>query len=312
LIVTPPFERLDIRIPEDLADEVGRLYGYENIVSKELPVIDPTPIDNIFYASEKAKNILVSQGFSETLLYTLVPKGVFEVSYPLASDKSALRETISGKLKESLVFNARNADLLGVDAIKIFEIGKIFPKSGEKTSLCLGVLPVKKKKGVTSESILKEAISSLGSGLGISLNPTIETGTFGAIAEIDFDDALKNLEIPHAATIKDLEFKPLPKSTRYSAFSHYPFITRDIAIFVPSSTKEDVVMKTITMTAAKSAGKLLVKGPDLFDKFEKGGKVSYAFRMIFQSFEKTLSDEDANRIMDSIYKVVKAKKWEVR
>ena len=71
-----------------------------------------------YTAPARASTILVGLGFSETLLYTLVPKGSFEVSYPLASDKSALREAIAPKLKESLAMNARNAELLGLETVR--------------------------------------------------------------------------------------------------------------------------------------------------------------------------------------------------
>ncbi|MBX4209540.1 hypothetical protein KW799_02535, partial [Candidatus Parcubacteria bacterium] len=271
--------------------------------------VPAAPIDKTFYWAEKAKNTLVDLGFSETLLYTLVPKGAFEVAYPLASDKSALRERIAPKLQESLIMNVRNADLLGLEAVKIFEIGQVFPKTGEKTSLCIGVSQVKKKKGVTSESVLKEAVALLESKLGIKIAGAIETGAYGALIEVDFD-ALIARSVPK--NINDLSFTALPKDKTYKPFSHYPFIARDIALFVPSGTSDADVSSVVRASAMKAAGGLLVKGPDLFDRFEKDGKVSYAFRMIFQSSEKTLSDDEANALMAQIYAAAKAKGWEVR
>ncbi len=308
--VTPPLERLDIKIPEDISDEVARIYGYDKLKSKETPEIGSIPADKTFYWSEKVKNILVDHGFSETLLYTLVPKGAFEVSYPLASDKSALRESIKPKLSESLLTNSRNSDLLGLEAVKIFEIGKIFPETGERTSLAIGASQVKKKKGVTSESILKDIIHILETELGAKIDSKIENSSTGAVIEIDFDSLISKYEI--SDSISDLDFKPLPKTKKYKPFSPYPFITRDIALFVPTGVTEEKVFDAIESAAVKAADKLLVKGPDLFDKFEKDSKVSYAFRMIFQSFEKTLSDEEVNSYMEKVYEAAKAKKWEVR
>jgi len=311
LLVIPPLDRLDLVIPEDIADEIGRLYGYESLEPKQTPEISPTPIDSVFYWSEAVKNILVSKGFSETLLYTLVPKGSFEVSYPMASDKSALRESL--ELQPSLLANTRNADLLGLEMIKIFEIGKVFPKTGEKTALSIGVSQVKKKKGVAPEDILKEALLALENGLGIKIDekPVKTTGEVnGTCVKIDFDALVSRLGSPKS--LSDLNFTVLPKDKRYIPFSHYPFIVRDIALFVSASVDEDDVQKTIHASLYKSAGRILVKGPVCFDRFEKDGKKSFAFRMIFQSFEKTMSDEEVNVFMDKLYADVKGKGWEVR
>ncbi len=310
LAVTPPYVRQDLAIPEDLADEIGRIYGYDRVPSVQTATVPPTPINKTFYWAEKAKNALAGLGFSETLLYTLVPKGAYEVSYPLASDKSALRERIAPKMAESLLANARNAELLGLECVKAFEIGNVFPATGERAALCIGASQVKKRKGVTSESVLREALAALGAELGVALDGKVETGPYGAIAEIDFSALASKL--PAAGSLADLAFQPLPRDKRYVPFSHYPFIVRDVALFTPSGTAEDAVREALRSAASKAAGPLLAKGPDLFDKFEKEGRVSYAFRMIFQSFDKTLSDDEANAFMAEVYAAAKAKGWEVR
>lgn len=309
LTITPPLERLDITIPEDIADEVGRIYGYEKLEARGLPEIEGVETDVSFYWGEKAKNALVDLGFSEAMLYTLVPNGNFEIAYPLASDKAALREGIAPKLAEALVLNAHNADLLGLEAIKIFEIGKVFPKTGERTSIAIGVSQIKKRKGVTSESLLKEVLAALGEKIGIKIAAAIATGPFGAIVEADFDALTDKLP---SGKLLELGFSSLPQDKKYKPFSLYPYIARDIALFVPSGTSDDLVLKVIKDSAVSAARELLVKGPDLFDRFEKDAKVSYAFRMIFQSYEKTLSDNEVNEIMAKIYEVAKGKGWEVR
>ena len=51
---------------------------------------------------------------------------------------------------------------------------------------------------------------------------------------------------------------------------------------------------------------------DLFDEFKKGDKVSYAFRLVFQSFEKTLTDDEINVEMENVYQAVKSRGWTVR
>ncbi|MEN9622233.1 MAG: hypothetical protein RLZZ67_667 [Candidatus Parcubacteria bacterium] len=311
--VTPPLDRLDMIIPEDIGDEIARIKGYGELVGVQTPAISPAAIDKTYYCAERVKNVLIPLGFSEVLLYALVPKGAFEVAYPLASDKSALREKLSAKLSQSLVENGRNADLLGLETIRLCEIGKVFPKTGEKTSLCIGVLQVKKKKGVTSESVLKETVSALEAALGIKVSDKIEIGAFGAVIETDFEMIVKALsEKTPTQNVADLKFVPLSHDKKYVPFSHYPFITRDIALFVPATVLEGEVAAALRAAASKAAGTLLVKGPDLFDAFSKDGKTSFAFRMIFQSFEKTLSDDEVNAFMQLVYSDAKGRGWEVR
>ncbi len=307
LVITPPLNRLDLKIPEDIADEIGRIYGYEKLPSVLPPNIkDNITIDKTFYYAEKVKSLLVEKGFSETLLYTLVPKGTFEIAYPLASDKAALRERIVPKLQEALIMNSRNADLLELEAVKIFEIGKVFPSSGEKLALSIGVSVIRKKKGFTAESVLKEAIAHIEKELQITIAQKVEVGEFGACIEIDFGELVSGL--PEAHPITELHFAILPKDKKYELFSPYPFASRDVAVFVPKGHEEAEVSKVIE----KHAGKYLLK-MKLFDVFHKEESTSYAFRLIFQSPKKTLEEGEINGAMEDITNALNGKKgWSVR
>ena len=100
---------------------------------------------------------------------------------------------------------------------------------------------------------------------------------------------------------------PISTTERYQSFSRYPFIVRDIALWTETGTKPEEILEVIR----KESGELLVRS-ELFDTFEKAGKISYAFRLVLQSFEKTLTDEEANAVMESVYKEVKKRGWEVR
>ncbi len=311
LTVVPPIDRLDMVIPEDIADEVGRVLGYDKLESK-LPAELPTKLlpNKVFYYGELVKNILLQSGYSETLLYALVPKGFYQIIYPLASDKSALRDTLLTKLEEALVLNARRADLLSLSTIKIFEVGKVFRAEGEKMMLAIGVLIVKKKKGVSADSVLKEDILAIGNVLGVSLKAKVVTGEFGAMCEVDFDELVSQLA--PQKNLSDLGFEPLPSDKKYQKFSLYPYIVRDVAVFVPEATSEAEVHELIKDKATE----LCIKS-ELFDvfteEFPEEKKKSLAFRLIFQSFERTLEDKEVNEIMDAIYQEMKLKKdWQIR
>jgi phenylalanyl-tRNA synthetase beta chain len=100
---------------------------------------------------------------------------------------------------------------------------------------------------------------------------------------------------------------PVSTTERYQPFSRYPFVSRDIALWVSAGTTSDEVLATIR----SHAGELLVRS-DKFDEFKKGERTSYAFRLVFQSFDKTLTDAEANERMESVYAAVKEMGWEVR
>ena len=107
-----------------------------------------------------------------------------------------------------------------------------------------------------------------------------------------------------ASTYENL---PLSETERYQSFSRYPFIVRDIALWTPAGTKPEDVLEIIRA----EAGELLVRS-ELFDRFEKGEKLSLAFRLVFQSFEKTLTDAEVNAVMEKVYAAVAEKDWQVR
>lgn len=93
----------------------------------------------------------------------------------------------------------------------------------------------------------------------------------------------------------------------YKPFSLYPFTTRDIAFWAPADTDEGFTKSLIQ----EKAGELLVR-IDQFDRFEKEGRVSLAFRLVFQSFERTLTDEEVNGVMEKVSEALTAKDYEVR
>ena len=94
---------------------------------------------------------------------------------------------------------------------------------------------------------------------------------------------------------------------RFTQWSQYPFISRDIAVWVPVGTQNDILKEIYQ----KGGTELLVRDPQLVDTFIKpassaggDGKTSYAFRLVFQSFERTLTDDEVNKVMNEISKKI--------
>jgi phenylalanyl-tRNA synthetase beta chain len=129
-IIVPPM-RLDLVIEEDMAEEIGRIIGYDK-VKPEIPKINFEPKVNETYAKIiLVKSKLLSEGYSEVMTYTFRDKGEVEVEKS-ASDKKFLRVNLTDGLQESLKLNKLNAPLLELKEIKIFEVGTVFKKSGEE------------------------------------------------------------------------------------------------------------------------------------------------------------------------------------
>ncbi|MEK7140726.1 MAG: phenylalanine--tRNA ligase subunit beta, partial [Patescibacteria group bacterium] len=124
-LVTIPSHRLDISMPEDMAEEIGRVLGYDKVKSK-IPKINFKPRANEQYKKiQKAREDLLLRGYSEVMTYAFREKGKVEVMES-ASDKKALRSDLSSGLSESLKLNKLNSPLLGLKEVKIFEIGTVW------------------------------------------------------------------------------------------------------------------------------------------------------------------------------------------
>jgi phenylalanyl-tRNA synthetase beta subunit len=210
-----------------------------------------------------------------------------------------MRANIKDGLSGALELNAKNAPLLGLDVVKIFEVGTIFKKDGEYTSLAMGIKAVVGKQG-KAENILREDIAKLLK----ELNSKSEIKVIDGIFEITLDNIIKLLPEPshyNSAMTWDTD-------ARFTQWSQYPFILRDIAVWVPKSVSDEDVLKVIL----ENATDLLVRH-DKFDEFEKDGRISFAWHLVFQSKEKTLTDDEVGDIMQKITSALNANGgWEVR
>ncbi|MEK7157608.1 MAG: phenylalanine--tRNA ligase subunit beta [Patescibacteria group bacterium] len=309
-VVAIPYERLDIKIKEDLIEEIGRIYGYEKIKEKEIYLaVKPITINKSFYYKDKVRNFLVKNGFSEVYTYAFVDKGEVEIENPLASDKNFLRASLKDGIKKSLDFNLHYIALLGLEQIKIFEIGKIFKEGKETDYLGVGIRNSPAFKGSKEDDEIKIISDALSKELGGAIKWEFsEKG----VSEIDFEKMIEKLPEP-ILNISVVETLTVTENLKYKKISPYPFVLRDIAVFVPQSVEENDVASIIE----KEAGELLVN-KKLFDvfikKFPEGtSKTSFAFRLVFQSQDKTLSDEEVNKIMGKISKSLNSNNdWQVR
>ncbi|OGD68958.1 hypothetical protein A2996_01040 [Candidatus Campbellbacteria bacterium RIFCSPLOWO2_01_FULL_34_15] len=300
-VVTVPYQRMDLRIKQDLIEEIGRIYGLENIKTLPLEKIREPKVHKGFYYANKIKQILIDLGFEEIYNYTFTSEGNVKIEKPLASDKAYLRTNLSDGMKEKLDLNLKNAPLLGLDEIKIFEFGKVFSSTEEEREiLCFGVAGKNKKNVFASVS---EAIQKINDDLGVDLKVKENEN----ILEINFDALIEKL--PQPESYEDVLKNPNNVESKYKHISPFPFMLRDIAVWVPNTETQESVAGLIK----ENGGDLLVR-TKLFDVYcpEGKDKTSYAFNLVFQSNEKTLTDDEVNKIMDGITMQMQSRGWEVR
>lgn len=268
--ISAPLPRTDIHISEDVAEEVGRILGYDCISAAELPPFLSAPDQARYRGIERMKDMLVEQGYTEVSTQSFAKKGDVYLTNPLDKTKPALRISLEENLRDALDLAKKSAPLVfpPKHAVKLFEVGTVFPKEGEF----------------------------------VELRMTERVQEWGDTANMSDNLSIANLE----EYGKDYMPKRYTLGA-YKQFSVYPFITRDIALWVSGGTD----ISSIEQMIRGNAGELLVR-LDQFDSFEKDGRASYAFRLVLQSMERTLIDSDAGEIMEKISAALCAAGHEVR
>ncbi len=256
----PPW-RNDLYHTLDICDEIGRYLGYETIPAV-LPNLPKVTEHNPEFEMIVAKKFeMISQGYHEVMTYSLTKKGDYQVAKG-PKGKDFLRTNLLDGLRAAYVINKNNEELLPNQSSKIFEIGKVFPKSGEELHVAW----------IDAKGEHEEILA-----MTPSLNEIVLLSN--------------NL-----------------RSLKFEMWSEYPFMTRDVAVWVPEGTDPEAVSSII----AAQAGELAIKKPRLFDRFTKDGRTSFGFRLVFQAMDKTLTDEELTPIMDTIYRSLKEQGWEIR
>ena len=327
--VTVPTRRLDISIKEDLIEEVGRIYGLDNIQGK-LPTV-PMKQGNLDKTDREIRNKMISLGLNETLSYVLVRKDEadgfttdeFEkvkLLDPITEERSTLRYSVLASLLKIYEYNkARN-----VKDVSIFEIGKGFYKKenyGEDKKLAVLMsgkyyLGIENKKDVdfyVVKGVAEEILDYLGYCgrysfvLPNKMPKEMHPGQTAAISVNN--DIVGMVGKLHPSVEKEdvyvLEInldKLLSKRTgkmKFKEISKYPEISKDLAIVVDKNISADEIAKLIK----KAAGALLTK-IDIFDVYEgvniPKNKRSIAYSLSFGTMDRTLTDEEINNIMSKV------------
>lgn len=338
IVVSVPRRRGDISIKEDLIEEVGRIYGVNNIVGK-LPEM-PMKAGSYDKVTRGIRNKLIDLGLNETLTYILVndkeakyftkdDTEIVSLLDPMTEERNTLRHSILPSLLKVYEYNKARSN----KDISVFEIGKAFYKKGEEYGennkvaalisgdFNLGVDNKKQADFYILKGLAEELLDYLGYANRYSfvikedkmpeeLHPgqsaliSVNNDIVGIIGRVH-----PNLEKDNVFVFEiDLD-KLLDKKVgkmKYKEFSKFPSIKKDLAVVVD----KDVTSEQIGTWIKKAAGSSL-SNIDVFDVYTGKGieenKKSIAYSLTFEKMDRTLTDEEINESLEKVVEVLEKK-----
>mgnify|MGYP000745302308 FL=1 len=345
-VIAPTF-RHDLFRLADLAEEVARFYGYDNIPTT-LPKGEATTGKLSFKLriEEIARDIAEFCGFSQGMTYSFESPKVFdklmipedsklrqvvEIMNPLGEDYSIMRTTSLNGMLTSLAtnYNRRNKN------VRLYELGNVYiPKAlpltelpEERMQFTLGMYgegDFFSMKGVIEEFL--EKVGLHGKEMydpkagkpylhpGRQANVIYDGTVIGYLGEVhpDVADTYGIGERAYIAVIDMPEIEARATFDRkYAGIAKYPAVTRDISMVVP----KEILVGQIEEVIEKKGGAYM-ESYALFDLYEgaqiKAGYKSVAYSIVFRAKDKTLEDAEVSKVMEKILKALEALGIELR
>lgn len=340
--VVIPKRRLDIDPNvNDIAEEIGRLYGYQKLVST-LPSVKIRRgqyVGDVKYRKAVSKR-LRGLGFDEVKTYTLVSlEASSQFNYenrekvvlpnPMSVDKSVVRTTLIPSLLNVYQYNKARK----VEDVHIYEVAKTYDKNYQEESkiafLMKGNYVVNpwKKSVLCDFYLMKGFVEDILTYFGFQNRYSFEVDTIsdmhpGKSCRILLDrkpigilgqvhpnickDEVYVCEISLQALMQKV--KPL----KYKEASKYPSITKDVAFVVPREVPSSLIEATI-----KKAGGRLLNSISVFDVYEgehiQENMKSIAYNLLFMAHDRTLTDDEVMQVFNQIIdKVISVHHAEVR
>lgn len=328
--VTVPTRRMDISIKEDLIEEVGRIYGVDNIEGK-LPML-PTRTGKYDKTTREIRNKMIGLGLNETMSYILInDKEVSKFTTdnfepiklldPLTEERNTLRYSMIPSLLKIYNYNLgrNNKD------VSIFEIGKGFGKVNEdyieEEKLCVlmsgkyyeGIGNTKNVDFYILKGVAEELLDYLGYNgrysfinnkeLPKEMHPgqsaliSVNNDTVGIMGKVHPKESKEDIYVMEI-NLSKLLAKKVGKM-KYKEFSKFPSIKKDVAFIVDKNLESATIEKQIK----KSAGSLLTN-IEVFDVYTgehvDENKKSIAYSLTFSDSKKTLTDDEVTGIFNKV------------
>lgn len=335
-----PTFRPDLERVADLAEEISRLYGLDNIAQAEKSTINYDYSRNQYdnYV-DGLKSILTGMGFQEVLTNSMINREkweeltgdkIYPILNPISHDMSGLRNNLTLSLLNVLQWNVNRQ----IKDLRIFEINRVFNHPGslkklpvEELRLAIALtgkmdfdlwysnrqlIDFYSVKGFIESFIDKisldysQLIDYSNFVFDQALSVVVDGTTIGYFGRIK--DQLQNqFDIETPVYFADFDVKILydltRKTKKYQPIAKYPFVERDLAVIVDENLEAGKLIDTIEDKNIPDLEQI-----SLFDIYQgeqiETGKKSIALRFTFQSKSKTLTEEEVSASMNRIIKVL--------
>lgn len=337
LSVTVPSYRFDIKIAQDLVEELLILYGYNNLQASPMDMpMQSGDFNSGEAVSSRLATWFAQRAYHQTITYSFVDSQLQEALYdtqdtltllnPISSDLAQMRLGLWPGLIASMVYNLHRQQ----NSIKLFEIGVAFQKKGdqiEEIPMIGGLVTGFQAALDWSEPTrtfdffdVKGDLEAVLGQFGIktlsfkpSQHPALHPGQTAAISiagqEVGYIGVLhpamtQELDIDQAVILFELSINALRQADRpkYQAVSKYPLIRRDLSFLVDNKVSIDEIKALIF----KSMDKPWLQSVEVFDLYQgKGipeGKKSLAIALKLQDKSRTLIDAEINDLISAIIK----------
>ncbi len=335
--VKVPSHRFDLEIEVDLIEELARVFGYNNIpITQARPELTPLKQSESLIQKGRIEQYFLDRGFDEVITYSFVdptlqtlldPSATLTpLMNPLSSDMSVMRTSLWAGLLNTWKYNLHRQ----VNRLRIFELGMVFKKVGEKwdQNEKLGFLvagPIFAEQwGLTSENTdfyeLKNDLMGLFGLLKTpeavqfkpGTNPSLHPGQSADIYQNNL--LVGHLGALHPKLVEILDFTQAPwlceidldvvtKSVlpKYKAISKFPGVRRDLAFVVNKELPADEILQVL-----KQSGGEWLQDVQLFDVYQgehiESGKKSVAIGLTFVHPSRTLIEQEINEIIQIVLK----------
>lgn len=343
LLITPPTYRTDLTRPEDLYEEVIRMYGFENIEAV-MPVedIESGLKDSKISVADNLKEILKEIGLHEVINYTFIPREaldilkikdkVIEISNPLSEDMVIVRPTLIYSLLANIRdnFNRNQFDL------RFFEVSKVFTPAEELANedlrICVAIagrpertLWNPKPKAYdfyTMKGYVEKLLEYMGINRyklerssnenfhpGRSADIKIGNDVIGTFGEVH-PDVLEAMDIKRErAYVADIDLaraeKYIKSAVKYERIVKYPEVTRDLAIVMD----KDILVGNMVEDLKRVSP--LIEKIEIFDVYEgekiDADKKSVAISIVLRNKVKTLEEKEINDVVTKVLDTISKK-----
>ncbi len=334
--VISPYFRMDLEFVADIAEEIGRFYGYDKLDSTLIKADTTLGVRNKEQnIQKKIREILVNSGLSEIYTYGFVSEKDLEMSNiseevkkyaitiqnPLSDEYKLMRPTTVPSMMQILATNNNKKN----KQVKLFDLSKSY--KNVKQEVQNGEVPLQEEiltVGMYGEDVdfytLKGILENILEAINVArydveketknasyhpgrcANLKVGVDVIATWGEVH-PQVLNNYDISKRAYLAEVNVTKLVKyakaNKKYVEVPKFPAVERDIAVIVDEKVEVGQIEKIVTKKAKK-----LLESMQLFDIYrdEKLGenKKSVAYSLIFRDKSKTLSDEEINTVMESI------------